>query len=40
VLLGTTQGPRMGAFIKLYGIENVATLIERALAGEDLSRAA
>jgi lysyl-tRNA synthetase class 1 len=40
VLLGTTQGPRMGAFIKLYGVENVASLIERALAGEDLSQAA
>ena len=31
---------RMGAFIKLYGRDNVVTLIERALAGEDLSRAA
>ena len=30
----------MGAFIKLYGRDNVVTLIERALAGEDLSRAA
>ena len=40
VLLGTTQGPRMGAFVKLYGLENVATLIDRALAGEDLSKAA
>ena len=40
VLLGSEQGPRMGAFIKLYGRENVVTLIERALAGEDLSRAA
>ena len=40
VLLGTTQGPRMGAFCKLYGVENVARLIDRALAGEDLSQAA
>jgi len=40
VLLGSEQGPRMGAFIKLYGRDNVVRLIERALAGEDLSRAA
>jgi lysyl-tRNA synthetase class 1 len=40
VLLGTQQGPRMGAFIKLYGVSNVVKLIERALAGEDLSQAA
>jgi lysyl-tRNA synthetase class 1 len=40
VLLGSKQGPRMGAFIKLYGRDNVVRLIERALAGEDLSRAA
>jgi len=40
VLLGTQQGPRMGAFIKLYGVGNVVKLIERALAGEDLSQAA
>jgi lysyl-tRNA synthetase class 1 len=30
----------MGAFIKLYGRDNVVRLIERALAGEDLSKAA
>ena len=40
VLLGTSQGPRMGAFVKLYGRDNVVKLIERALAGEDLSQAA
>jgi lysyl-tRNA synthetase class 1 len=40
VLLGSKQGPRMGAFIKLYGRDNVVKLIERALAGEDLSQAA
>ena len=40
VLLGSEQGPRMGAFIKLYGRDNVVKLIERALAGEDLSQAA
>ena len=40
VLLGSEQGPRMGAFIKLYGRDNVIRLIERALAGEDLGKAA
>ncbi|NQW51266.1 MAG: lysine--tRNA ligase [Rhodospirillales bacterium] len=40
VLLGSEQGPRMGAFIKLYGRDNVVNLIERALAGEDLGKAA
>ena len=40
VLLGAEQGPRMGAFIKLYGRDNVVRLIERALAGEDLGKAA
>ena len=40
VLLGSEQGPRMGAFIKLYGRDNVVRLIDRALAGEDLSKAA
>jgi len=40
LLLGAEQGPRMGAFIKLYGRDNVVRLIERALAGEDLGKAA
>ncbi len=40
VLLGSEQGPRMGAFIKLYGRDNVVRLIDRALAGEDLGEAA
>ena len=30
----------MGAFIKLFGRDNVVRLIDRALAGEDLSKAA
>ena len=30
----------MGAFIKLYGRDNVVQLIDRALAGEDLGKAA
>jgi len=37
ILLGQEQGPRMGSFIALYGVAEMVTLIERALAGEDLS---
>src|SRR4029453_941987 len=32
VLLGSEQGPRMGAFIKLFGRDNVVRLIDRVLA--------
>lgn len=32
-LLGSSQGPRMGSFIALYGIDNSRRLIEEALAG-------
>ncbi|MFV9875318.1 MAG: lysine--tRNA ligase [Rickettsiales endosymbiont of Dermacentor nuttalli] len=31
VLLGQSQGPRLGSFIKLYGIKNTITLIETML---------
>jgi lysyl-tRNA synthetase class 1 len=34
VLLGADQGPRFGGFIALYGVEETADLIDRALAGE------
>jgi lysyl-tRNA synthetase, class I len=34
VLLGQEQGPRFGSFIALYGVEETAGLIGRALAGE------
>ncbi len=34
VLLGASQGPRFGGFIAVYGVEETAALIERALAGE------
>jgi lysyl-tRNA synthetase class 1 len=34
VLLGEERGPRLGAFIQLYGIEETRALIARALAGE------
>ena len=33
VLLGQSQGPRMGSFIALYGVKETATLIGRALEG-------
>jgi len=39
VLLGQEQGPRMGSFIALYGVNETRTLIERALAGEKLDAA-
>ena len=32
VLLGSSQGPRMGSFIALYGIDNSRKLIAEALA--------
>jgi lysyl-tRNA synthetase class 1 len=37
ILLGQSQGPRMGSFIALYGVKETVDLIRRALAGEDLS---
>jgi lysyl-tRNA synthetase class 1 len=37
VLLGQSQGPRMGSFIALYGVEATISLINRALKGEDLA---
>jgi len=39
VLLGQSQGPRMGTFIALYGVEPSRALIKRALAGENLAAA-
>jgi len=36
ILLGQSEGPRMGSFIALYGIEESKDLISRAIAGEDL----
>ena len=36
ILLGQTQGPRMGSFIALYGRTESIALIRRAIAGEDL----
>ncbi len=37
ILLGQSSGPRMGSFIALYGLEETVRLLNRALAGEDLS---
>jgi lysyl-tRNA synthetase class 1 len=34
VLLGADQGPRFGGFVALYGAEETADLIDRALAGD------
>jgi len=40
ILLGQSQGPRMGSFIALYGVNETVALIERALKGEDLAASA
>ncbi|WP_142849982.1 lysine--tRNA ligase [Telmatospirillum sp. J64-1] len=37
VLLGQEQGPRMGSFIALYGVNETIDLLKRAIAGEDLA---
>ena len=34
-LLGSSQGPRMGSFIALYGVENSRRLIAEALASQE-----
>ncbi len=39
VLLGEQQGPRFGSFAAIFGLNRTIGLIERALAGEDLSAA-
>jgi lysyl-tRNA synthetase class 1 len=36
VLLGQEQGPRMGSFIKLYGVNESVALLERAARGEEM----
>jgi lysyl-tRNA synthetase class 1 len=40
ILLGQSQGPRMGSFIALYGVRETEGLIRRALAGENLAATA
>jgi len=37
VLLGQDQGPRLGSFIALYGINETVALLEKAARGEDLA---
>ncbi|HTH18249.1 MAG TPA: lysine--tRNA ligase [Magnetospirillum sp.] len=37
VLLGQDQGPRMGSFIKLYGVENTIALLDKAIKGEAMA---
>ncbi|MEQ8602541.1 MAG: lysine--tRNA ligase [Marivibrio sp.] len=39
ILLGQDQGPRIGSFFALYGLNETIALIDRALRGEDLSAA-
>ena len=39
ILLGQSQGPRIGSFFALYGVDQSIALIDRALAGEDLAQA-
>ncbi|MCZ6447221.1 MAG: lysine--tRNA ligase, partial [Alphaproteobacteria bacterium] len=40
ILLGQSQGPRMGSFMALYGLPEPLALIERALNGDDLAEPA
>jgi lysyl-tRNA synthetase class 1 len=40
VLLGEAQGPRFGGFIALYGVDETAALIDRALSAGDTAMAA
>jgi lysyl-tRNA synthetase class 1 len=37
ILLGQDAGPRMGSFIALYGINETVALLDRAIAGNELS---
>lgn len=37
VLLGQDQGPRMGSFIKLYGVANTIALLDKAIKGEAMA---
>lgn len=37
ILLGQSQGPRMGSFIALYGVRETIALIDKVLAGETLA---
>ncbi|NQU61021.1 MAG: lysine--tRNA ligase [Rhodospirillales bacterium] len=37
ILLGQSQGPRMGSFIALYGLDESRELLRRAISGEDIA---
>lgn len=37
VLLGQDQGPRMGSFYALYGVDESIALLDKAIAGEDIA---
>ena len=37
VLLGQDQGPRLGSFIKLFGVDKTCDLIHKTLTGQDIS---
>jgi len=37
VLLGQSQGPRFGSFVAIYGVGETIALVERALAGADMT---
>ncbi|KJS35003.1 MAG: lysine--tRNA ligase [Rhodospirillaceae bacterium BRH_c57] len=37
ILLGQDQGPRMGSFFKLFGLEESIALLDRAIEGHDLA---
>ena len=37
ILLGQSEGPRMGSFIALYGVAETVALIRAAVAGENLA---
>jgi lysyl-tRNA synthetase class 1 len=37
VLLGSSQGPRFGGFIALYGVDETVKLIDEALSGKLVS---
>jgi hypothetical protein len=39
ILLGQSEGPRMGSFIALYGVPETVALIRSAVAGENLAAA-
>ncbi|MGB8274366.1 MAG: lysine--tRNA ligase, partial [Alphaproteobacteria bacterium] len=39
ILLGQSQGPRMGSFVALYGVPETLALVRRVLAGERLGAA-